>query len=306
VEFLLSDGVAAACARIGDAIDLGGDDRTRCETVLARAVAVARRCVEEGGLAGSDEVIQDVIGAAEAAAGDPATAVAADGATTTENAAARPLPPLEIPAEDEPTGASAVQRAVVRRVAAVVWRCTEEWCGRDSWPAALVRAASCGLASDPALLDEMTQFMSADDHGPLAHAVAATLAPVPAVAVSLARRGQERLSTIAFHTDCHPLLAAARSCGLDEGCVSLLRGLDEESAAQIGTLLCGDRGAILPLVRAVQAHERREDAVQELQAALDAWWDATLRGIVAARLDAVASPRTAAAPAGRDTKPVTK
>jgi len=306
VEFLLSDGVAAACARIGDAIGLGGDDRTRFETALARAVAVARRCVDEGGLAGSDEAIQDVIGVAAAAAGDPATAVVADGATATEPEATRRLPPLEIPAEDEPTGASAVHRAVVRRVAAVVWRFTEDWCGRDSWPATLVRAASCGLASDPALLDEMTQFMMADNHGPLAHAVASALAPVPAVAMSLARRGQERLSTIAFHTDCHPLLEAARSCGLDEACVSLLRGLDDASAAEIGTLLCGDPAVILPLVRAVQAHDRREDAVQSLQASLDVWWDAALRGIVAARFDAVATPRTAAAPGGRDEKPVTK
>ena len=304
VEFLLSDGVATACARIGAAIGLGGADLVRWQTVLAQATAIARRCVDEGGLAGSDEAIEDVIDAADAAAvGAGPQATAAGDAGPDAVAAGQPAP-LEIPAEEEPTGTSAVQRAVVRRVAAVVWRFTDEWCGRDSWPAAVVRAASCGLAGDPALLDEMTQFMTSEEHGPLAHAVASALAPVPAVAMTLARRGQERLSTIAFHTDCHPLLGAARSCGLDEVCVSLLRGLDDEAAAEIGTLLCGDAAAIVPLVRAVQAHERRDDAVRGLQAALDAWWDGTLRGLVAARLDAIATPRTATA-AG-DKQPVTK
>lgn len=302
VEFLLSDGIAAACTRIADAIGLGEADLLRWQTVLARATAIARRCVDEGGLAGSDEALEDVIAVAD----DPAPPATAGGAAAPEGVAAGRPAPLEIPLEDEPTGQAAVQRAVVRRVAAVVWRFTEEWCGRDSWPAALVRAASCGLAGDPVLLDEMTQFMAAEEHGPLAHAVASALAPVPAVATTLARRGQERLSTIAFHTDCHPLLGAARICGLDEGCVSLLRGLDDEAAAEIGTLLCGDAAALMPLVRAVQAHERREDAVRGLQAALDAWWDGGLRGLVAARLDAVATPRTAAAPAAGDKQPVTK
>ena len=126
------------------------------------------------------------------------------------------------------------------------------------------------------------------------------------VAASLARRGQERLSTIAFHTDCHPLLAAVVPYGLDVCCVSLMRSLDDASAREIGRAACGDPEILLPLVHALQAHASHEDAVDGLQSALDSWWDATLRAMVAAKLESIASPRTATAPDAHKEQPLKK
>ena len=126
---------------------------------------------------------------------------------------------------------------------------------------------------------------------------------VPLVAASLARRGQERLSTVAFHTDCRPLLAAAVPYGIDVCCVSLVRSLDDAAAREIGRAVCGNPEILLPLVHALKAHEQHDDAVAGLQDALDAWWDGALRGVVAAKLDAIASPRTAVAPAAQKEQP---
>jgi hypothetical protein len=56
-------------------------------------------------------------------------------------------------------------------------------------------------------------------------------------------------------------------------------------------------------VHALKAHERHEDAMSGLQDALDAWWDGALRGVVAAKLDAIASPRTAVAPGDHKEQP---
>jgi hypothetical protein len=152
------------------------------------------------------------------------------------------------------------------------------------------------MVGDPAVLDEMAEFMTSEEHGPLAHVSASSLATVPLVAASLARRGQERLSTIAFHTDCHPLLVAVGPYGLDVCCVSLARSLDDAAAREIGRVVCGDPEILLPLVHALKAHERHDDAVAGLQTALDSWWDGALRAVVAAKFDAIASPRTATAP----------
>lgn len=291
VEFVLSDDVAAAATRIATAFGLSAADRDRWQTRLAGAIAAARRCAADGGLSRGDEAVAEAV---------------ADAVTATAAEATVSRPPLEIPEDEEPTSPAAVQRLIVRRVAAVVWRMTDRLCGRDSWPAALVRAGACAMAGDPAILDEMTRFMSVEAYGPLAHAAAASVTPVPVLAASLARRGQERLSAIAFRTDCHPLLAAARSCGVDEPCVALLRGCDDEAVAGIGSLLCGDPAAFVPLVESLRGHENRDEAVTQLQQALDAWWSGSLRRIVAARLDAIATPRTAAAADGRDGKPLTK
>ncbi len=121
----------------------------------------------------------------------------------------------------------------------MAWRLTEEPCGRDSWPTALVRTGVFALVGAPAVLDEMADFTTSEEHGPHAHVSALSLVAVPLVAASLARRGQERLSTIAFHTDGHPLRAAA-PYGLDASCVPLTRSRDDAAAREIGRAACGD------------------------------------------------------------------
>lgn len=289
VEFLLSGEVADACGRIADVAGLHGDARSSWESRLAWGVEVVRRCRENGGLERCDRML------ATAATGDEANRIANAG-----------VEPLVIPRDDDSTTASAAQKAFMRQVAAVVWRLTEEHCGRTSWPASLVRAGTCALVGDPALLDEMAEFMAADDHGPLAFVSASSLVTVPLVAASLARRGQDRLSTVAFHTDCHPLLAAVATYGLDDCCVSLLRSVDDEAAREIGRAACGNPDILLPLVHAIKMHQRHEDAVAGLQDALDVWWDGALRSVVAAQLDAIASPRTATASGARDEPPLKK
>jgi len=162
------------------------------------------------------------------------------------------------------------------------------------------------MVGDPAVLDEMAEFMTSEEHGPLAHVTASSLISVPFLAASLARRGQERLSTIAFHTDCHPLLAAVSPYGLDVCCVSILRSLDDASAREIGRAAFGDPEILLPLVHELKAHEHHEDAVTGLQEALDSWWDESLRAVVAAKLDTIASPRTATAPGTPAEQPLKK
>ena len=289
VEFLLSGDVAAACSRVADAAGFEGAVRSAWEHRLGQVIDLVRRCREDGGLERCDHVLAN----ASLGAG---TGAGADGESE----------PLDIPHEDDATSSAAAHKAIIRHVAAVVWRLTEEHCGRVSWPAALVRAGSCAMVGDPAMLDELADFMSSEEHGPLAHVSASSLVTVPLVASSLARRGQERLSTIAFHTDCHPLLAAAAPYGLDVCCVSLARSLDDASTRAIGLAVCGDPEILMPLVHALKAHERHEDAVVGLQAALDTWWDESLRAVVAAKLDAIASPRTATAPGIPTEQPLKK
>ena len=283
VEFLLSADVAAACGRIADAAGLRGDDRSVWEGRLGQVIDLIQRCREDGGFERCDRILATVPG---------------------DGHAAEELEPLDIPMDDEPTTAAAAQKALTRHVAAVIWRLTEEHCGRDSWPAALARAGACAMVGDPAMLDEMAEFMTSEAHGPLAHVSASSLVTVPLVAASLARRGQERLSTVAFHTDCRPLLAAAVPYGLDVCCVSLVRSLDDTAACEIGRAVCGNPEILLPLVHALKAHEQHDDAVAGLQDALDAWWDGALRGVVAAKLHSIASPRTAAAPGDQKEQPL--
>jgi hypothetical protein len=286
VEFLLSDEVAAACGRVADAAGLRGGQWSVWEDRLTRVVDVVRRCRDDGGLERCDRML--------------ATAAVEQEEGSTAAAEVRPL---DIPLEEEPTSATTAHKALLRHMAAVVWRLTEEHCGRTSWPAALVRGGALALVGDPALLDEMTEFMAADEYGPLAYVSASALVNMPLVATSLARRGQERLSTVAFHTDCHPLLTACSPYGFDGWSVSILRSLDDAAAGEIGRIVCGDAEVLLPLVHAIKAHERHEDAVAGLQAALDSWWDDALRSVVAAKLNAVASPRTATAPEAHNEQP---
>jgi hypothetical protein len=285
VEFLLSGNVATACSRVADAAGFKGDTRSVWESRAGQVIDLVQRCREDGGFESCDRIL--------------ATA-------SSDEHADGELEPLDIPMDDEPTTAAATQKALIRHVAAIIWRLTEEHCGRDSWPAALARAGGCALVGDPAVLDEMADFMTSEEHGPLAHVSASSLVTVPLVAASLARRGQERLSTIAFHTDCHPLLAAVAPYGLEVCCVSLARSLDDAAAREIGLAACGDPEFFLPLVHSLKAYEHHDDAVAGLQTALDAWWDESLRAVVAAKLDAIASPRTATAPDAQKEQPLKK
>jgi hypothetical protein len=287
VEFLLSDDVAAACGRVADAAGLHGEQRSVWEGRLGRVIDLVERCREDGGFERCDRLL-----ATTSAGHEP------DGRGGGESG----LEPLEIPSDEEPTSAAAAEKTLTRHLAAMIWRLTEEHCGRDSWPAALARAGACAMVGDPAMLDEMAEFMTSKQHGPLAHVSASSLVTVPLLSASLARRGQERLSTVAFRTDCHPLLAAIGPYGLDVCCVTLVRSLDDAAAREIGLAMCGDPEFLLPLVHALKAHERHDDAVSGLQDALDAWWDGALRSVVAAKLDAIASPRTATAPDGQPLK----
>jgi len=283
VELLTSDGVAEACGRLATAAGMPLEEPP-IAAVVPVVAAVRRclaRCLADGGIALCDAAV-----AARRAAG-PSPVVA-----------------LEIPREGPLGSGQAAKKAIERQVAAFVWECAEDHCGRDSWPASLTRAAACGLVSDPTIFREMTSFMAHDDYGPLAYACAATLSPVPTVARSLALRGQERLSTIAFHTDCRPLLTAIDRYGLDDCCVSVLRSLDDEAVREIGRAAIGDPEFLLPLVQQLRLHATHDAAVEALQDALDAWWEGGLRAFVAARLDAMARPRTAAA--GGDEAPLKK
>ena len=88
--------------------------------------------------------------------------------------------------------------------------------------------------------------------------------------------------------------------------MSILRAIDDDTARKIGQIVCGVPEILLPLLHGLQAHSNREDAVAGLQAALDVWWAEGLRALVAARLAAVATPRTAAAPGTGNAPPVKK
>jgi hypothetical protein len=286
IELLLSDGVAEACGQVASATGFPLDEAqiARLVPIVVAVRGCLARCLADGGIARCDEAVAGAVRDAETP----------------------PIEPLEIPQDDAGNSPQAVKKATVRKIAAFAWECTEDHCGRESWPASLVRAAACGVVSDPAIFREMTNFLSQDDYGPLAYACAATLSPIPTVAKSLAIRGQERLSTIAFHTDCRPLLKAIERYGIDECCVSVLRSIDDDAVREIGRAACGDADLLVPLVREVRAHDTHDAAVDALQAALDAWWEEKLRSVVAARLDAVATPRTAIAPAAGDDKPLKK
>jgi hypothetical protein len=286
LSFLLSEDVAAACGRLVKAAGFGSESGWGTAfTTVDRVAAALKHCLDDGAAARCDGFV------VEMAARQPSADVAE---------------PLVIPVEDDPQSTAATRKALMRRLAAFIWRHSEQHCGRDSWPAAVVRAGALGLAGDVAVLDEVTQFMMHEEYGPLAHAVASLLSPVQPVSVALARRGRERLSTVAFRTDCHPLLAAVEPYGLDEVCVAVARAVDDDAVREFGRLVCEDPDVLLPLVRSLRTHDCHDAAVAGLQAALDACWEQGLKSLVSAQLDAVASPRTAVAPGAGEDRPVKK
>lgn len=279
VAFLVSDEVAAACHRLVDTFGIAGDDRADWERAARAVAAAAHRCLDDEALARCDRQLAAWIAATTTTADDDDLVV----------------PPGEPPGEG--------QAAVTRQAAALAWRLSERAWGRDAWPTALVRTGACAAVGSPAVLEEVTLFMGAKEHGPIAHAVAATLCPMPPLAATLARRGQERLSMVAFHTDCYPLTAVLGPAGLEDVLVSVLRGIDDEATRDLGTVLAGDATLLVPLVERLRAFPSHRDALVGLQQSLDAWWLSSLKDVVARRLAAIATPHTAAAPAE---EPVTK
>jgi hypothetical protein len=120
---------------------------------------------------------------------------------------------------------------------------------------------------------------------------------MPAMAASLARQGQTRLTTAAFHDDCRPLLEILRCSGIDRCAVGLLRTIDDEEATLLGRTFAQDETILLPLVQAVRSHDSDDAAVAALPDALDHWWQESLDRLVAAALAGRAEVRTADKPA---------
>jgi len=282
VEFLLSEPVAASCARLAEAFAPLGAAEPWLERVARSVARTTRSCLDDEALARCDRQFAAWI------ASQSTTAAADD---------------LVIPGTEPPVGG--LDPSITRRAAAFAWRLTEEACGRDTWPAALVRVGACTAVGSPAALEELALFMGAKEHGPLAHVIAASLCPMQPLAATLARRGQERLSTVAFHTDCYPLTAFCGPLGLEDVLVSVLRGIDDEETHALGTLLAGDPTLFVPLVERLRSFATHDDALVGLQQALDAWWQSSLKDVVARRLAALATPRTATAPDGVE-EPLTK
>jgi len=280
VAFLVSEDVAAACHRLVDTFGIAGTARADWEQTARVVAAAARKCLDDEALARCDRQLADWIA----------------GLTTTADDDDLVVPPGE--------PAAAGQPAVTRQAAALAWRLSERAWGRDAWPTALVRAGACAAVGSPAVLEEVTLFMGAKEHGPIAHAVAATLCPMPPLAATLARRGQERLSMVAFHTDCYPLTAVLGPAGLEDVLVSVLRGIDDEATRDLGVALAGDETLLVPLVERLRAFPSHRDALVGLQQSLDAWWLSSLKDVVARRLAVIATPHTAAAPPAEE--PVTK
>lgn len=282
VEFLLSEQVAEACTRLAEAFAPLGADEAWLERAARSVARTTRSCLDDDALARCDRQL--------------AAWIASQSPTTTDG-------DLVIPGFEPLAGG--LDPAVTRRAAAFAWRLTEQACGRDTWPAALVRAGACAAVGSPAVLEEVTLFMGAKEHGPLAHVIAASLCPMQPLAATLARRGQERLSTVAFHTDCYPLTAVFGPLGLEDVLVSALRGIDDGETRALGTALAGDPALFVPLVERLRSFATHDDALVGLQQALDAWWQSSLKEVVARRLAAIASPRTASAPEGAE-EPLTK
>ena len=241
-----------------------GQDR-----VAAFAKAL-RRTAESDGFAAVDRAVADALARADAELADPA---------------------ITIPAEDKPE--VDLMKVITRLAAAKAWRVTEQSCGRDSWPAALARVAALGTAQDPGALKEMAAYATAPGNGPVACLTAASLVPMPMLAATIARHGQERLSQECFREDCKPVLQLLAACGLDRCTVALLRTVDDVEANLLGATLLRDGDALLPLIEDLRDHESDAVALAALPQSLDRWWEASLRKTVAAALADRASPRTA-------------
>ena len=200
--------------------------------------------------------------------------------------------PLEIPREKGNEGDPLMNAG--KLAATTVWRAVEATCGRDTWPASLTRLAALAAARDPATLEELGTFMQSDQAGPIAYLTAAAGVPIPVMAASFARRGEERLSTAAFHADCAAPLMLLHPSGLDRSLAVILRTLTDDDAQLLGEMMIGAPGFLLPLVHDQRAQASEAAATAALPESLDRWWEATLGKVVATALHDKVSPRTAA------------
>ena len=274
VGFLTHDATAAAALRACD--DFGIADLVAGWRPLAATVADhLRRTVAHDGFRDIDRQL-----AAMAAAGP----------------ADDPLP--VIPAAQQPAYPIDPILAAAAAVGLAGGRWLEEAVGGESWPSGLMRIATriARRESATALL-EATAFATDSRPGPLAHLIASRTIPIPAVAAVFARQGAARLSTEAFHADCEPLVRIGRMSGLDRCLVALLRTLDDTDVRAVGATLARDPEAFLALVDRLQRHPSDEAAIADLSAALDGWWEASLRQTVAEALAAEPGGRVADRPA---------
>lgn len=277
VAFFTAPDTAAALGRVGQA--------TGIASPLAAPLGhggplleALRRAGERGALEGADRLVA-------AWMAGPAD----DG---------EPLPTIP---HDKPSATDGLMLAG-RIAASQAWRILERDCGRTSWPAALSRLAMLGLAQDPAALEELSAFMTSPDTGPLAFLAAATGVPMPLVSVTLARRGEERLTAEAFRADCRPLEALLAAHDLALPLAAVLRTLTDAEREALGRSLAGDPAFLAAPLAVLRAAPSDAAAAAALPDALDAWWEAGLRRLVAARLAESIAPRTAGAPA--DGQPV--
>lgn len=209
--------------------------------------------------------------------------------------------PLAIPHEPGSPADPLMQAGKLAAVTA--WRRIEGACGRQTWLASLMRLAALAAARDPATLEELAAFMQSGEAGPIAYLTAATGVPIPLMAASFARRGEERLSTSAFRSDCAVVLAFLHGFRFDRSLAVVLRTLTDDDARLLGAMAIGDPEILLPLVRDLRAHPTEPAATAALPESLDRWWEASLGKAVATALHDKVSPRTAATPA-EDATPV--
>lgn len=253
--------------KIGPIVDGATAMETTLPDRLARLVDILRRVGAAGGFSRADALVVEAVDAAESES------------------------PLTIPKEK---GSDSEPLMAVGRIAATtIWRAIEDIGCRESWPAVLARLAALGAARDPATLEELATFMQSEQAGPLAYLTAANGVPIPLMAASLARRGQEKLSPAAFHADCAPLLQLLRSRGFDHSLVVALRSLTDDDARLVGEMVIGDRGFLLPLVHDLHAKPTAAAAAAALPESLDRWWESALGKVVTHALHERVSPRTA-------------
>ena len=281
VEFFAGESMGASLGRMVEAFGVSPKVavwRERLESVAGSL----RRTSESGGFAAADKALAAVLARADQEAWAPT---------------------LAIPREEKPLQDTDPTKALYRTLAAKLWRWTERECGREEWPASLARVGAFAVSRDPVALIELASYTNCKRHGPVAYLAAASVTPMPSMAVSLARHGQERLSAEAFHADCQPVLAMLASCGADRCAVSLLRTLHDDEAILAGQKLLQNPNIFLPLVRDLRGRESDAAATAALPEILDHWWGATLHEAVAAGLSARIGLLTADKPA-TDAAPV--
>ena len=274
VEFIAADGFLDAAGKLAAAAGLAeafAPWQPRVASVAANLLEMAGR----GGFATADSRV--------------ATAIARLADDDSQPLPAIPSAPAAVPTD--------TWSMLTLSTATQAWRWLDESCGRDAWPCALVRIATLAAGKDSTgALWEITSLMANTHYGPLANLAAATLIPIDTMAVSFARQGQARLSTTAFHADCEAVLEVLADCGLDRCGVALVRSLDDDEARAIGGNCFGDPGALLPLVHDLRDCPSEDAALAALPAALDHWWDSSLRSLVAAALTARTDLKTADKP----------